>query len=236
MAVSKRNLSKKTIATPQSKIDELLALHHEEVSTWRIFKIMSEFVSGFEFLRKYQAKSVSIFGSARCGENDETYKQAYDLSARLSKDGFAVITGGGPGIMEAANKGAFETTGKSVGINIRLPEEQRVNEYVRDSEAFEYFFVRKVMLSFASQVYIFFPGGFGTLDELFEMITLIQTNKIESIPVVLVGQDYWKPLVAWINDTVLNKYKAIAKTDMDIIKLFPNAKTAHKYIKSLKIS
>ena len=226
----------KSAATDESKVRELLELHKEaEESSWRILKIQSEFVSGFEFLQKYKGRSISIFGSARCSFENKLYKQATLLSYKLAKDKFVIITGGGPGIMEAANRGAYESGGESVGINIQLNTEQRINKYVKESHAFEHFFVRKVMLSFASIVYIFFPGGYGTLDELFEMLTLIQTGKIEPIPVVLVGKDFWSPLMGWIKNTVYEKNKAITKEDLTIMKVVDDADEAYKYIKKLKI-
>lgn len=230
----KKALKKKVIATPESKINELLALHEQEVSTWRIFKIMTEFVSGFEFLRRYQGKSASFFGSARCDEDSAMYKEAQKLAHKLAKDKFAIITGGGPGVMEAANKGAFEAKGRSVGLNIMLPAEQRINPFVKESIAFEYFFVRKVMLSFVSKVYIFFPGGYGTLDEMFEIITLIQTRKMEPIPVVLVGKDYWQPMLDFLKHTVLQKYQSIAPKDFEMLHLFDTADEAYRYIRKLK--
>jgi len=225
----------KSAAMPDSRLQEVLDLHKEEVSTWRIFKILSEFVSGFDFLRKYRGRSISIFGTARCTFEDSIYKQAALLGNKLARDGFAIITGGGPGIMEAANRGAHEAGGQSVGLNIQLPTEQRINKYVTESQAFEYFFTRKVMLSFASIVYVFFPGGYGTLDELFEMITLIQTEKIEPIPVVLIGKDFWGPLVSWLTETVLKKHHAIGSEDLEIFKVVEDADEAYRYIKSLKI-
>jgi len=225
----------KSAALPESKVHELLEMHQEEVSTWRIFKIMTEFVSGFEFLRKYKGQSISIFGTARCKTDSKIYKEARKLAYKLAKSKFAVITGGGPGVMEAANRGAYEAGGRSVGINIQLPTEQRINRYVKESKAFEHFFVRKVMLSFASIVYVFFPGGYGTLDEFFEMLTLIQTEKIEPIPVVLVGKDFWEPLMDWIQTTVYKKNKAIAKEDLAIVKVVDDADEAYSYIKGLKI-
>ncbi|OGE81839.1 MAG: Rossman fold protein, TIGR00730 family [Candidatus Doudnabacteria bacterium RIFCSPHIGHO2_01_FULL_43_23] len=211
-------------------------MHENEGSSWKIFKIMTEFVSGFEFLRRYRGRAVSIFGSARCGGDHCLYKDARDLAYKLSKDKFAIVTGGGPGIMEAANKGAYDAGGESVGLNIQLPTEQRVNKYVKESKAFEYFFTRKVMLSFASIAYIFFPGGYGTLDELFEMLTLIQTKKVEPIPIVLVGREFWQPLFIWIVDFILKKNQAINSDDLDIIKIVDNAEEAYQYIKSLKIT
>lgn len=213
--------------------------HTEQIESWKIFKIMAEFVSGFEFIQKYKI-AVSFFGSARCGFRDNVYKEATELARKLSKEKIAVITGGGPGIMEAANKGAAMACeksgkcGKSVGINIRLDgnaSTEKRNKYVNESMSFEFFFIRKVMLSFASRVYIFFPGGFGTLDELFEMITLVQTKKIQPIPIILVGKEFWTPLLSWVEKVLYKKNKAISAKDLDIYYLVDNADEAFKLIK-----
>jgi uncharacterized protein (TIGR00730 family) len=196
--------------------------------SWRILKIQSEFVKGHDFLSKFD-KAASIFGSARFGFDNEVYQEAEKLAYKLAQKDFAVFTGGGPGIMEAANKGAREAGGRSVGININLPHHkitERKNPYITDSESFDFFFSRKVILSFASQVYIFFPGGFGTLDEFFEMITLIQTKKTRQIPVVLVNKDYWGPLLDWIRGVVWGKNRAIAEEDMDLFHLVNTAEEA----------
>lgn len=215
------------------RIEQLLEVHAKEISTWRIFKIMAEFVTGFDFLRKYK-KAASIFGTARCEFKSEVYREAEKLARMLAKDGFAIVTGGGPGVMEAANKGAYEAGGKSVGINIKGVEDfERRNQFVQEAEAFKYFFTRKVMLEIASQVYIFFPGGFGTLDELFEMITLVQTKKISPIPIVLVNKEYWAPLLSWINITLLKKNKAISPEDTRIYHLVDSANEAYVLIKQL---
>lgn len=194
---------------------------------------MAEFVTGFDFLRKYK-KAVSIFGTARCEFKDTIYRNAENLARRLARDGFAIITGGGPGVMEAANKGAYDAGGKSVGLNIKGVEDfERRNQFVQEAEAFKYFFTRKVMLEIASQVYVFFPGGFGTLDELFEMITLVQTKKISPIPIILVDKEYWTPLLQWINGTLLKKNKAISPEDTRIYHLVDSADEAHRLIKKL---
>lgn len=216
-----------------ARIEQMFHSHHaRDVSPWRIFKIMSEFVAGFEFLRRYE-RAVSFFGSARENLDPRMYKEAESLAARLSKAGFAIITGGGAGIMEAANKGAYEMGGESVGLNIRLPEEQHINKYVKDSENFEYFFSRKVMLSFASHAYIFFPGGYGTLNELFEMVELVQTKKIEPIPIILVGRDFWMPMLDWIKNMILGKHGAIKPEDMDILHLVNSADEAFPLVQKM---
>lgn len=208
-------------------------MHAKEVSTWRIFKIMAEFIMGFDFLRKYK-KAVSIFGTARCGFQDEIYREAEKLARMLARSGFAVITGGGPGVMEAANKGAYEAGGASVGLNIKgVGDSERRNSFVQESEAFKYFFTRKVMLEIASQAYVFFPGGFGTMDELFEMITLVQTKKISPIPVILVNTKFWLPLLQWIEESLWKKNGAISKEDMRIYHLVNNADEAYSLIKKL---
>ena len=223
----------KPMEVPALRVDkELFSGKNNETETWRIFKIISEFVSGFELLRNYK-KAVSFFGSARCNLKEKNYQAASLLAGLLAKDGYAVITGGASGIMEAANKGAFEVNGDSVGLNISLPHEQTTNKYVTESENFHHFFVRKVMLSFASQVYIFFPGGFGTLDEFFEMVTLVQTKKINPIPIILVGRDYWGALESFIEQTLYRDNKTISKSDMNLYHIVDSADEAHELIKHL---
>ncbi|HEX9664744.1 MAG TPA: TIGR00730 family Rossman fold protein [Patescibacteria group bacterium] len=205
----------------------------KEDVTWRIFRIMSEFIDGFQFLADLK-KEVTFFGSARVSASNEYYKQARQLCRLLGKSGFTIITGGGPGIMEAANQGAFETGAESVGLNIQLPFEQRINPFVKKGIGFHYFFTRKVMLSASAQAYIFFPGGFGTLDEFFEMTMLIQTKKMETIPIILVGQEYWGPLLDWINNVVYGKFKNIDREDMKIYTLVDNIQEAYEIIRKTK--
>jgi uncharacterized protein (TIGR00730 family) len=201
---------------------------------WRIFRIMSEFVEGFQFLADYK-KTVSFFGSARASEGDPHYKEAAALARRLAEDGFTIITGGGPGIMEAANRGAAEVNlDLSVGLNIELMEEQRRNPYVHRGPGFHYFFTRKVILSYAAQAYIFFPGGFGTLDEFYEMVTLIQTRKIEHdipVPVILVGKDFWEPLIAWMRDNMFEKHRAIDESDLKLYTLVDTVDEAYEVVR-----
>jgi uncharacterized protein (TIGR00730 family) len=169
---------------------------------WRVFRIMGEFVEGFDELATL-TRGIAIFGSARTKPDDPDYKAAQETAALLSAQGFAVITGGGPGIMEAANRGAFEAGGLSIGCNIELPFEQRPNAYQTLSLTFKYFFVRKMMFVKYSLAFVIFPGGFGTLDELFEALTLIQTRKIRNFPIVLYGKNYWSGMLAWLQDVML---------------------------------
>ena len=180
--------------------------------TWRVFRIMGEFVEGFDELASL-TRGISIFGSARTATTDPYYEKAQETAALLTREGFAVITGGGPGIMEAANRGAFEAGGVSVGCNIELPFEQGANPYLTRSLTFRYFFVRKMMFVKYSLGFVIFPGGFGTLDELFEALTLIQTRKIRDFPVVMFGSNYWKGLLDWISDVALKEGKV---SDQDL--------------------
>jgi uncharacterized protein (TIGR00730 family) len=217
---------------PNEHLDKVRKGHLNKIPQWMIKKIDAEFVKGFEFLRNYK-KAVSVMGSARTSLQNGVYDEATKLGNKLAKAGFAVVTGGGPGVMEAANKGAFQAGGKSVGINIHLPFEQRTNQYVKESESFSFFFTRKVMLEYASQIYVFFPGGFGTLDELFEMVTLIQTKKIRAVPIILVNEAFWGPLLDWIYTIVYEKNGAISKDDMKLYSLVDNADEAYRLIKIL---
>jgi len=183
--------------------------------TWRVFRIMGEFVEGFDELATL-TRGISIFGSARSKPNDPDYQAAQETAALLAHEGFAVITGGGPGIMEAANRGAFEAGGMSIGCNIELPFEQKPNPYQTRSLTFKYFFVRKMMFVKYSLGFVIFPGGFGTFDELFEALTLIQTHKIRDFPVVLFGSRYWQGLLDWIREAVLTGGK-IGEHDLSLL-------------------
>ena len=182
--------------------------------TWRIFRIMSEFVDGFEELSKV-GKAVSIFGSARSKPNSEFYKLAEEVAYHIAKAGYAVITGSGPGLMEAANKGAQRAGGHSIGLNIQLPCEQKPNKFVDTLLDFRYFFIRKVMFVKYAKAFVILPGGYGTLDEFFEAIALIQTRRIFRFPVILFNRVYWKGLIDWLKETVY-KNNNIAKEDLDI--------------------
>jgi uncharacterized protein (TIGR00730 family) len=186
-------------------------------SSWRMFKIMAEFVDGFERLDKI-GPCVSVFGSARTKPENQYYQAAVKISKLLVEEGFGVITGGGPGIMEAANRGAFEEDGKSVGLNIDLPFEQGANLFIDFDKIFNYnyFFVRKVMFVKYAQAFVYLPGGFGTMDELFESLTLIQTHKIDRVPIVMVGKEYWKGLFDWITEVMLGQEHNISASDLDL--------------------
>ena len=206
----------------------------QEIKTedsWQIFKIISEFVNGFEKMGRI-GPCVSIFGSARTKPNHKYYKLAEEIAFDLTQNGYGVITGGGPGIMEAANKGAKKGKGKSVGLNILLPFEQDANKFIDDDKIinFDYFFVRKVMFVKYAQGFIVLPGGVGTLDELFEAITLIQTKKIGKFPIILVGRDFWEDLIGWIKNTLLEKEKNISPEDLDLFSIVDSSSEALKII------
>lgn len=199
--------------------------------SWQVFKIMAEFVKGFERLSEI-GPSVSLFGSARTPDTSPLYKMAEETGFLLAKSGFGVITGGGPGIMEAGNKGANRAGGKSIGVNIDLPFETKANDYIdRDKLIhFDYFFVRKVMLVKYAQAFVVFPGGFGTMDELFEALTLIQTQKIDPFPIVLMGKDFWGGLIDWIQQTMLEKEKTVSPGDLFLFKLADSPEEAVQII------
>ena len=199
------------------------------MDTWRLFKIMAEFVDGFETLSDIYP-CVSLFGSARVRPGDDTYEKTVEIARKLAENGYHIITGGGPGIMEAGNKGAREGGGKSVGLNIHLPMEQEPNAFANVKLSFNYFFVRKVMFVKYAQAYVGMPGGFGTLDEIFEAITLIQTKRIKPFPVILVGSDYWKPLWAWIEGTLLAQ-KLISPEDLELVSILDTPDDVVKTIK-----
>lgn len=203
-------------------IDKDLDLSRE---TWRLFRIISEFVEGFEVLEEV-GPAVTVFGSARNHPGELYYEKAVECGKLLVQNHFAVITGGGPGIMEAANKGAFEAKGHSIGCNITLPMEQRPNPYLTHSLTFRYFFVRKVMFVKYATAFICFPGGYGTLDEFFEALTLIQTLKIEPFPVICVGHEYWDGLLDWIKGTLLNKFNTISSKDLAIFSVVDSVEEA----------
>ena len=201
--------------------------------SWRIFRIMAEFVEGIDTLSKLE-QAVTIFGSARVRPGDPYYGKTEQLARRLVENGFSVITGGGPGIMEAANKGAAEAGGQSVGLNIRLPYEQKPNPYANILLEYKYFFVRKVMFVKYAMAYVILPGGFGTMDELFEALTLIQTRRIKPFPVVLMGSEYWKGLMDWLRDVMLGTDK-IEPADLDFIQVIDDPDEAVRHIKKFVI-
>jgi len=189
-------------------------------SSWRMFKIMSEFVDGFERMEQF-GPCVSIFGSARTKPDNVHYKLAVEIAEKLTKAGFGIITGGGPGIMEAGNRGARNAKGRSVGLHIELGTEQDWNDYIDPEKLliFKYFFARKVMFIRYAQAFVFMPGGFGTMDEMFEVLTLIQTDKVDRVPVVFIGKDYWKGLLAWVKETMLAQEKYISPEDLDLFEV-----------------
>lgn len=199
--------------------------------SWAIFKIMSEFVEGYEKLSRV-GPCVSIFGSARMKPENKYYKMAEEVGYLLAKNGYGVITGGGPGIMEAGNKGAHRANGVSVGLNIDLPFEQHDNPYIDSDKSldFDYFFVRKVMFVKYSQGFVVMPGGFGTLDELFEAITLIQTKKIGKFPIILMGSEFWNPMFDWIKSTLLEKFYTISEKDLDLVHVYDEPQDVIDYL------
>lgn len=215
----------------EEKIKKAFANKHwpeiQSSNSWLVFKIMGEFVEGFERMAQI-GPCVSIFGSARTKPNHPSYLIATEIASKLSKAGYGVITGGGPGIMEAANKGAKESNGKSVGLNIKLPFEQHPNQYIDYDKLldFDYFFVRKVMFMKFAQGFIVLPGGFGTLDELFEALTLAQTNKLAKFPIVLVGSSFWSGLIDWIKKTMLEDNQYISPEDQFLFKIVDTADEA----------
>lgn len=204
------------------KIHEMSREEIHEAIHRRIHKINNEFTNAFEFIKKYP-QSVTFFGSARFNENDLYYKKARALASKISKQlGYTIFSGGGGGIMEAGNRGASEVDGTSVGLNIRLPREQQRNKYTSKTIEVSYFFVRKVALAFAAEAYVFFPGGFGTLDEFFEILTLIQTKKIPRVPIILFGNEYWSKMSDFFEKTLYENYKTIDLEDMSLYLITEN--------------
>jgi len=197
---------------------------------WRVFRIMAEFVEGFHTFSELKGNAVTVFGSARIKSTHRMYKMAEETARLLVKEKYAVITGGGPGIMEAGNKGAAKAKGESIGLNIELPYEQKPNRYIKTLVNFHYFFCRKVMFVKYAKAFVIFPGGFGTMDEFFESITLIQTERIKKFPVILVGSYYWKGLVSWLKNIMLKEHN-INPEDLDIFKIVDTPQAVIKEIK-----
>ena len=210
-------------------MDDIVREHFTDEDPWRIFRIMSEFVDGFETLSKVN-KGISIFGSARVKPRSKYYKLAEDTAHLFTKKGYSVITGAGPGIMEAANKGASKAGGPSIGLNILLPSQQKCNKYVQTPVEFRYFFCRKVMFAKYSKAVLAFPGGYGTLDELFEFLALIQTERIDKLPVILISKEFWGGAIEWI-EKKLFKENMIEKNDLAIFHLVENGEEALKIVR-----
>ena len=185
----------------------------KEIETARIDRMAAELYEGFSTLKKYKL-AATFFGSSHCSIGDDIYDSAVQLAGKLAQSGFAIISGGGGGVMEAANRGAYEAGGQSVGFNIALPSEQVPNEYTTEAKTFRYFFTRKVMLTFASEVYVYFPGGYGTLDELFEILTLIQTKKIKRVPIILYGKNFWDPITELLKNHLVKTFNTIERADL----------------------
>lgn len=198
--------------------------------SWRVLRIMSEFVDGFDTLERLPP-AVTVFGSARTKPDDPMYEAAREMGRALAESGLTVITGGGPGIMEAANRGAYEAGGRSVGMNIALPMEQAPNPYQTDELDFEYFFVRKVMLVKYARAFVIFPGGFGTLDEFFEAMTLMQTLKVKPFPLILYGSEFWAEPVRWITESMCNKFRTVSESDLSLFHLVDGIGQAMDFVK-----
>ena len=214
------------------KIDTKYCLENNMLGdSWRMFRIMAEFADGFEGMANINVPAVTVFGSARTKPEDKYYQQSVELAKKCVEQGWAVITGGGPGIMEAANKGAHEAGGLSAGLNIDLPNEQGMNEYVNYPLDFKYFFVRKVMLVKYSRGFVCMPGGFGSMDELFESLTLIQTERIKPFPIVLFGSEFWGGLVEWIKEQMLKQNGNISPEDMKIFTVLDDSQETVEFLK-----
>ncbi len=232
MAASKKKMKTDRRSTPRPLNKRVaspyIANEFKDQDTWRMFRIMSEFVEGFEALRNIRP-AVTIFGSARTLENAVDYQLARNIAFGLSKKGFSIITGGGPGIMQAANQGAHEAGGRSIGCNIELPFEQKSNPYVNLPVNFHYFFIRKVMFLRYTSAVVVMPGGFGTMDELFEVLTLVQTHKIDPFPIILVDRKFWQGAIDWIKSTILeNSY--IDKGDLNLLQVVDKPEEVTKII------
>lgn len=235
MLFFKKKVSTQKNVRPQKHIttDPLTLSELDEHIKNRITVIQKEFTDGFNFINKHE-KTVTIFGSARTMDNEDDYKNAYELGRKIAQLKYTVITGGGPGIMEAANRGAFTEKGMSVGFTIRLPQEQTTNPYLNESLNFNYFFARKVALTYAAEAYVYFPGGFGTMDELFEILTLVQTNKIEKVPIILFGSYFWSPLKNFLCE-FLGKNGKIDNEDINLFTITDSIETAIEIIKEAPI-
>jgi len=233
MPKSSKNISVSEESVTEKRMGPILAgevVNYRD--SWRIFRIITEFVEGFQFLSELK-REVTIMGSARLPVNNKYYKIAEDLGNLLGKHGFTTITGGGPGIMEAANKGAFEAGGESVGLNIQLPFEQRMNPYVKKSAAFFYFFSRKVMLTGPANAFVFFPGGFGTLDEFFEVVDNMEMGNMQKVPVILVGKEFWEPVVSFLKAKSAREAHSVDETEVDRWHIVDNAEDAFDLIKNI---
>jgi len=216
------------ILPPQNFTTAGAAVNYRD--SWRIFRIISEFIDGYQFLSKFK-KEVTILGSARLPQNSKYYQIAEELGRLLGKNGFTTITGGGPGIMEAANRGAYEVGGRTVGINIQLPFEQRINPYVKDSTGFYYFFTRKVMLTSPANAFVFFPGGFGTLDEFFEVVDYMELGHMQKVPVVLVGKEFWSPILKFLRANSGDIAHSVSEDFINAWFVTDNAQEAFDFIK-----
>jgi len=232
MKNNKNHSRKDPLNVPASKLPVYFEPRDfRESPHWRVLRIQAEFINGFQFLADFK-KTVTFFGSARFDSENVDYKKAEQLAELLGKEGFGIVTGGGPGIMEAANRGASNAKTDSIGLNIQLPFEQRTNPYIQKSTGFHYFFTRKVMLAYSAKAYVFFPGGYGTLDEFFEIIVLVQTKKFfDKIPIVCVGKSYWQGLDKWMKEILYSKNGAIDADDLEIYKIVDTAEEAFDYIK-----
>ena len=230
------SMSKNQPAQSAQDIEFTRKTIHEGEITGHVEHISREFREGFEFIKKYP-KSVTIFGSSMLGQDSEACLKARELGARIAKDlGYAVVTGGGPGIMEAANRGASDAHGKSVGLNVSIPREGAPNGYLTDHMKFSYFFSRKTLLSFAAETYVFFPGGFGTFDELFGILTLIQTKKIHQVPIVLFDSKFWNPIIAMMKDVMIEKFQTIDPGDLGLFEVTDSIERTMEIISKAQVS